>query len=275
MRKLLLALLAFLPLVSQGAAPKLPPRAECERLARESLLQFNDAVKAKDFTGFHKTISQLWQGQITPAELLDAFRSFVDQDIDISPIRNAEPVFEPAPKIDSDGVLTLEGNYPLRPNKVIFRLKYVNESGAWKLLGAKINVLPSGPTDVKLPGDKEIKALVRQSLLAFNDAVQAGNFREFYQRVAEMWQQQTTPEKLQKNFQSFIDQEVNIAPIATLEPTFTKPPAIDEDGLLQLQGSYATKPSAIRFTLAYLFEAPEWRLVKINVKVGNPEEASP
>lgn len=155
-----------------------------------------------------------------------------------------------------------------------FRLKYVNEHSAWKLIGIKVDVKPAGATDVKLPSDDEMKALVRESLLAFNKAVQAKSFVAFHKSIAGVWQKQITPAKLRELFQSFIDAEIDIAPIAKLEPTFTAGPTIDEDGVLSVEGSYPTKPSQVHFKLAYIYEAPQWKLVKVNVRVKNEGENS-
>src|SRR3954451_20434012 len=124
MRKFLLVSLFLLPLVSHGAAPKVPSAAEQTTLARDSLLPFNDAVQAKDFTTFHKKISNLWREQITPDQLVKAFGTFIEQNMNIASIATVDPVFEPAPAIDSDGVLTVQGYYATKPNKVTFRLKY-------------------------------------------------------------------------------------------------------------------------------------------------------
>ena len=274
MRILLSVFVLFVALELQAATPKVPARKELNALALDSVTAFDKAVKAQDFTAFHKQISKLWQEQITPDQLKSAFQTFIDQQMDLAGAAQVDPVFEPAPSIDDDGVLTLEGDYPTAPNKIRFRLKYMNEKSGWKLLGIKLNVTPAGTSDAKAPTVKEAKTLVRGSLLAFNQAVQAKSFAGFYKQIATLWQNQTTPEKLQALFQPFIDGEVNIAPIAKLEPTFEKGPVIDDDGLLQIQGTYPTSPSKVRFDLAYLNEGADWRLVKINVKVGNPPGAA-
>lgn len=263
---MLFAFLCSVALVSQAATPKVPPTAELKTLARDSLLQFNDAIQAKDFTGFHKKISALWQSQITPEQLLEVFHSFIDQHVNIAAIATVEPVFEPAPKIDGDGVLVVEGRYETPPKNVDFRLKYVQEKDAWKLIGVRLNVTPA------VPSEAEAKTLVRDSLLAFNDAVQAKDFTSFHKKIATLWQEQITPEKLQELFQSFIDQKINLAPIAKLQAKFAHPPSLDDDGLLNLDGSYDLEKGTLRFNLAYIFEATGWRLAKINVKVGDPGE---
>ncbi len=78
---------------------------------------------------------------------------------------------------------------------------------------------------------------------------------------------ETTPEKLQEIFQSFIDKEINIAQIAKLEPVFDEPPAINADGFLVAKGSYATKPSKVFFELKYVDQDGAWKLIGINVNV--------
>ena len=264
-----LCLLALTAL-AQAAAPKLPPPKELNVLATESLLAFNNAVQAKDFTAFHKQIAELWRKEITPEKLKSFFQTFIDQELDLSGVAKAEPAFEPAPKIDSDDVLTLQGRYALPPNSLQFRLKYVTEKSAWKLVGIKLEMLPAGAADVKAPTVKEARALVRESLLGFNQAVQGKSFAAFHKTIAPMWQKQITPEKMQSLFQSFIDGEVDISGVADVEPSFERGPLIDDDGLLQIEGSYPTKPSQVRFKLGYVFEDNRWRLLKINVRLAQP-----
>lgn len=272
MRNLFLCWLLFLPFATQAETRKVPQEKELSALSRESLLAFSQAIGAKDFTAFHAQISEVWKQQITPEKLGEIFQMFIEQQIDLSPVIGMDPVFTPAPKVDDDGVLVLEGRFPITPSRVEFRLKYVWQKPAWKLLAIKVNLMPAGQSNVKAPGEKEAKALVRASLLAFNEAVQEKSFVEFHEGIASAWRKQTTPEKLQSFFQTFVDQEVDIAPVATLEPAFTQPPAIDGDGVLELKGEYARRQHGVRFDLAYIYEAEAWRLVKINVKVGKGED---
>ena len=267
-----LACVVLLTFVQAAGAQKLPTDQEAKALALDSLLAFNKAIAAEDFTGFHKQISALWQAQVTPAKLKSIFQTFIDQELDLSLITGVDPVFSDAPSIDSDGVLVLQGSYPATPTKVDFRLKYVNEKSAWKLIGIKVDAKPSGVAG-KLPTIEEANALVRDSLAAFNAAVQTKSFVDFHKQIAVMWQKQVTPDRLAELFGGFIKAGVNIAGVARMEPDFDKPPAIDENGILELKGSYPTRPSKVMFDLAYLYEANEWKLVKINVNVQPGAEA--
>ncbi|MFL6588691.1 MAG: hypothetical protein ACJ8M4_00815 [Chthoniobacterales bacterium] len=119
-------------------APKkhqeVPSEAELKQLTDKTLLSFNSAVQSQNFGAFYKSAAKLWQDQTTPEKLKAAFKSFIDKKFDIaSVIKTMKPTFEPAPAIDSDGFLAVQGSYPVKPDKLAFELKYLNEDGAWKL----------------------------------------------------------------------------------------------------------------------------------------------
>ena len=125
--------------VEQGGK-QLPSDEKSKSLALDSLLAFNKAVQDKSFVGFHQQISRRWQEQITPDKLKEVFNQFIETHLDISPIKEVQPVLSAAPEINSDGILVLEGYYPTHPTKVYFRLKYTYEHPAWRLFGIQVNV---------------------------------------------------------------------------------------------------------------------------------------
>jgi hypothetical protein len=51
-----------------------------------------------------------------------------------------KPVFNHPAKIDSDGVLIVQGYYPTTPHRIIFKLKYLEEESEWKLVGVDVNL---------------------------------------------------------------------------------------------------------------------------------------
>ena len=268
MRKLLILSLLLLPPVLHGATPKMPPDKELKALVFDSLFAFNKAVQDKNFAKFHEErLSPIFRKQFPLEKFTAAFQVFIDKGYDISNIAKSEPVFDTPPAIDNDGLLVLKGHYPTRPNKVTFKLTYINESSSWKLLGINVQALPFVENTGKVPTDKELKTLALDSLLAFNVAIQTKSFESFYNKIAKLWQKEVTPEKLLEIFQSFIDKEINLASIAKLEPAFEGTPAVNEDGLLVIKGSYPTKPSKVFFQLKYFYEDESWKLVGINVQV--------
>ncbi|HEV2842943.1 MAG TPA: TIR domain-containing protein [Chthoniobacterales bacterium] len=244
------------------------PPSEHSALARDTLLAFNNAVQEKSFAGFYREqTSPTFRKQFSLEKFSAAFQVFIEKGYDISNIAKAEPVFDPAPAVDSDGVLVLKGHYATRPNKVTFLLRYLREGSRWKVLGINVQAVPFVENTGTVPSNKEVKGLVLDSLLAFNKAVQSESFTNFYGRIAELWAKETTPEKLQEIFQTFIDKKINIAQIARMDPVFDGPPAINTDGFLVAKGSYATKPSKVFFELKYVDQDGAWKLIAINVNV--------
>lgn len=274
MRKLLILPLLLLPVLLHGATPKVPADKELKALVFDSLFAFNQAVQKKDFTQFHaERLSSEFRKQFPLEKFTAAFQVFIDKGYDISSIAKSEPVFDAPPTIDSDGLLAVKGQYPTRPNKVTFKLSYIQESSAWKLVGINVQAIPFVENTGKVPSDKELKALALGSLLSFNDAIQTKSFEKFHSKIAKLWQKEVTPEKLLQIFQAFIDKEIDISSIAKLAPTFAKTPAVNDDGLLVLQGSYPTQPSKVSFELKYVYEDDSWKLAGINVQVKPSDKA--
>jgi hypothetical protein len=268
MRKLLLISLLLASLGLPAEAQKVPPEKELKTLVRDSLLAFNDAVQEKSFAGFHKhELATPFRDQMPVEKFTTVFQSFFDKGYDIADIKKSEPVFDEPAAIDSDGVLSVKGSYPTRPNKVTFKLKYLQEKSAWKLLGINVQVVPVVETTGPVPSEAEAKRMALDSLMAFNQALTSKNFDRFYAQIAKLWQAQTTSAKLKEIFQPFLTQDADISPIAKLEPVFDKKPAINEDSFLALKGSYPTRPNKVFFDLTYVYEDQNWKLVGINVNL--------
>jgi hypothetical protein len=154
-------------------------------------------------------------------------------------------------------------------------LELIKEGETWKVLSIK-GPQPgasSGPIIAKedapqaVPSSEEANRMVLASLLAFNEALQAKSFETFHAGISNLWQEQITPAKLLEVFKPFIDAEINLAPIKPLTPVFKSPPAINEDGVLILEGDYPTEPSKVYFTLKYVSENKAWKLIGVNVNV--------
>lgn len=148
------------------------------------------------------------------------------------------------------------------------KIMFVKEQGKWKILN--INKTAAGlvqteESGMSLPGDSDLKAMADVCMRDFALAIQNKDFSDFYATLSELWKSQTTAEKLQESFQGFVDQEIDLTVLSQYEPVFSKQPAINDDGVLELEGYYATQPSTSYFTLRYIYEHPEWKLAGIHV----------
>jgi hypothetical protein len=127
-------------LATAVASTSLPPAAELEQMVTATLLDFNEAVQAKDFTGFYGTLSAIWRNETTPAKLRTVFKEFVDKNIDLSLIKGIKPQLAPATAVNDDGLLVVTGDFPTQPSQIQFELKYAHERAGWKLIGIWLDV---------------------------------------------------------------------------------------------------------------------------------------
>jgi len=107
-----------------------------------TILDLAIAIKAKDFKGFYKTIAKLWKEQTTPEDLAKSFRSFTDQNLDLTVLQALDPIFTKAPALDENDWIMVEGYYPSKPSRAYFTMKFLNEDGVWKLGAVDLNVTP-------------------------------------------------------------------------------------------------------------------------------------
>ena len=155
---------------------------------------------------------------------------------------------------------------------------HVSSSPASTRLSPPSHVVPppNAPKEAKLkstaenndgiPPEKGLKKLALDTLLLFNDAVQARNFKAFHASLGTAWKSETTPRKLQEIFHEFVDQNIDFAEIADVDPTLDGIPAIDNNGWLVFKGRYTLQASDVLFEVKYQNEEGSWKLVGINVR---------
>ncbi|MDD5350012.1 MAG: hypothetical protein PHQ12_07360 [Chthoniobacteraceae bacterium] len=125
---------------NQAVNRELPSDKALQKLVVESLLGFNTAVQKRSFGEFYSSVSLAWQEQLTVSQLKRAFQPFIDANIDLSPIRNMEAVFDVPAEINADGILILHGHYNTAPNRTFFTLRYFYEFPFWKLYGLEVQI---------------------------------------------------------------------------------------------------------------------------------------
>ena len=179
-------------------------------------------------------------------------------------------------KITNDRGL-LEGTATTKTGGAVpLTIEMINEGGTWKVLTIKgpqagastgpiINNEPTTTTPTAPPA-AEAGRMALVSMLAFNAAIQSQSFDTFYLGIAKLWQEQITAAKLLDIFQSFIDAKIDLAGVKDVSPIFATAPAINDDGVLLLEGYYPTAPKKVYFKLKYVNEDQSWKLIGVNVK---------
>lgn len=143
----------------------------------------------------------------------------------------------------------------------------VKEEGVWKVLGFSSDVLKRSGIKVPPPGDPELRELVLNSMLAFNTAVKAADFTSFHTTLAKPFRAQHTAEQLKEAFQGFVEKQIDFSVIRGVQPEFDGPVKVSDAGVLAVAGAYPTKPTQVNFSLSYLFEDAQWKLIAIDVSL--------
>ncbi len=120
--------------------------SEAQDLARETLMDFTDAVRAGDFNDFHAKTSKPLQKQVSAASFESGFSKFIEKKDQVTEILDKIPEldakFTDGPTKSKEAgfdVLEMEGSYDTSTT-TNFKLKYVKESGIWKLLKIEVKL---------------------------------------------------------------------------------------------------------------------------------------
>jgi hypothetical protein len=120
----------------------------------------------------------------------------------------------------------------------------------------------------KVPSDRALEALVKASLLTFNDANVTGNYTVLHAKLSKPFRQQFPPDKLKETFKEFSKKNVDFDIIAAMPPSYDPKPVVDDEGKLLVKGSFPTEPSRLAFELDFIPSDGEWKLIRLNVKLG-------
>ena len=123
----------------------------------------------------------------------------------------------------------------------------------------------------KVPSERGLEALVKATLLTFNDANVTGNYEVFHAKLSKPFREQFPVERLARQFQEFSKKRIDLDVIAALKPSYQPAARVDDDGRLLVKGHFPTEPLQVYFDLQFIPSDGEWKLISINVKIGDPK----
>lgn len=110
------------------------------QMCRRTLLDFHRALKTAEFEVFYATVSEAWQENTTPGKMAETYLPLMKLGVDLAPVVRMDPTFEPAPHVDDEEILHVQGWYAMTPRRVYFHLKYILEDGVWKPYGVSVQI---------------------------------------------------------------------------------------------------------------------------------------
>jgi hypothetical protein len=114
--------------------------------------------------------------------------------------------------------------------------------------------------------------LIRSTLLTLNDANRTGNYTVLRDLAAPDFQAANTAADLAQNFTDLRRRKFDLFTVALAAPQLTAPPALDDHGMLHLNGFFPTRPLQINFELMFQNTGGQWRL--FGISVATPQVAA-
>src|SRR5262249_18237427 len=122
------------------------------------------------------------------------------------------------------------------------------------------------PDTPAVPSAEELLALVRNILLAVNDANLTGNYTVLRDLSAPDSQGLNTPERLEESFRPFRQEGFDFSIVAVATPRFVQMPTFTPQGYLRVNGEFNSSPR-ITFDIFLQHVAGRWRPYAIGVGV--------
>jgi hypothetical protein len=134
---------AFLILAAASNSPahaiQIPSDDEQDVLVRTTLMTFNDANMTGNYAVLLAKASRQFQTQITADKLSSAFEPFRTNELFFESVVDAHRDSSDKPTIDQEGALVLVGVIKTNEMQVKYRLRFVQNGKAWKLLGINVD----------------------------------------------------------------------------------------------------------------------------------------
>ncbi len=229
----------------------------------ETADNFFSALSQKDYNKAFTLLSKEFQTKTSPEDLQNRFMNSEIKNYSSANWHNRS--FENnVGKLEGDIKTTNGGTIPIK-------LGLVKENEVWKI--NSIDKLESGfvnnldKNETKIPDDNQLKQMTKEIIIALGNSINNNDFSEFYNVISYTWQKQTKPEELRKAFVSFEEKNIDLTEFANqAEPVFDKAPSIGENELMVLNGYFPLQSIKLRFTMKFIYEHPNWKLISINIK---------
>jgi len=131
-------------------------------------------------------------------------------------------------------------------------------------------VATAGPALAQsLPSDDEQDVLVISTLISFNDANLTGNYSVLRARASQQFQEQVSIKQLEKEFDVFRKNNIDIAAVAISELVPDDEGAIDKNGVLRLSGYVDMETMRVVYVFKYVRNGGAWKLLSMDVRAKN------
>lgn len=133
------------------------------------------------------------------------------------------------------------------------------------LVGLGVALSADGAFAQNLPNKEDQELLVKTTLLTLNDANLTGDYSVLHDKLSKPFRDQFDVQKLKDIFKDFVDKHIDMSVVAIKSAIPDADGVIDKDHILQLSGSFDTKPKAVKYKLSYSVSENLWKPIGIHV----------
>ena len=124
---------------------------------------------------------------------------------------------------------------------------------------------PPAQSNAPIPGELELAKMVWSTMAAVDHANRAGNYSVLRDLAAPGFQIANDAAKLTQIFANLRASNVDLSNTMLLAPTYRAPPRMVQPDILQVQGFFGLRPTAIAFDLYYQWVQGRWRLFGVSI----------
>jgi hypothetical protein len=269
------------PVPAQAAQPPIPNVQSLVLLIRNAVVAVHQANQSGNYAVLRALAAPDFQQHNTAEGLSQVFSSLRAAGVDLGQVTAVNPRLYSDPAIDNSGFLRLAGFIPLGEARADFEMAFQLVNGRWRLFGIGVHP-PRGPAIVAakaaspkaIPEDATLVAMIRNAVLALNQANATGDYSVLHGISAASFQTANSPAKLSDAFSAIRKRGLDLAPVAVIDPRLFRPAAIDRNGYLRLAGYFPSQPEQVNFDLVFQFEGGAWRLFGLGVDTGSEPPAT-
>jgi hypothetical protein len=125
-----------------------------------------------------------------------------------------------------------------------------------------------------LPDDVRIVLMIRNTVLALNQANLTGNYSVLRDMGTPAFQMTNSQARLAEIFASLRARKLDLSPVMVFNPKLLAAPALQDGQLMKLAGFFPTTPEQVHFELAYQRYGEQWLLAGVAVSVSAPSDGS-
>ncbi len=123
----------------QALPVAMPDAAEARLLASSAFMRLASAIKSKDFAPLYQTMAPSFRSGVSLQRVVDGFRPFTDNGVDLTGVETKSLVVAPPPYVDEHGVLTIKGIQPTPTQRWNFEFGFLPVPQGWALTAMSLS----------------------------------------------------------------------------------------------------------------------------------------